>query len=172
MLRLWPTGASRDSLDECAIIIGKIMVGPDRLELSTSVLSGPRSNHLSYGPTRGIIIAFQSANDEGIDGLINDDVLGLDKIYVQAKRWDNNVGRPDIQGFVGALSGRRANKGVFITTSCFTSTARKYVDNIGEQVVLIDGELLAKLMIEYQLGVSIDSSYEIKKLDRDYFEDE
>lgn len=112
----------------------------------------------------------QLTNDEGIDGVIKEDKLGLDVIYIQAKRWDNNaVGRPDIQSFVGALDGQRANKGIFITTSRFADTATQYVKTITKKVILIDGEELANYMIDYGLGVSTFTTYELKKIDSDYF---
>lgn len=114
--------------------------------------------------------ATRLTNDEGIDGIIKEDKLGLDFIYIQAKRWDKQtVGRPDIQSFVGALDGQRANKGIFITTSKFAESAKEYVKNITKKVILIDGEQLADLMIEYGLGVSTSAVYEVKKLDNDYF---
>lgn len=112
-------------------------------------------------------------NDEGIDGVINEDKLGLDVIYLQAKHWtkDGGIGRPEIQKFVGALHGQRAKKGVFITTSYFAKTAIEYVKNIDPKVILIDGETLADLMIEYNLGISTVESYQIKKIDLDYFDE-
>jgi len=111
-------------------------------------------------------------NDEGIDGIINEDKLGLDLIYLQAKRWtkDGGIGRPEIQKFVGALHGQRAKKGVFITTSYFAKTAYDYVKTIDPKVILIDGATLANLMIENNVGTSTVESYEIKKVDLDYFE--
>ena len=114
--------------------------------------------------------ATRLTNDEGIDGIIKEDKLGLDFIYIQAKRWDTqSVGRPDIQSFVGALDGQRANKGIFITTSKFADTAAEYVKTITKKVILIDGEQLANFMIDYNLGVSTIASYELKKVDNDYF---
>lgn len=109
------------------------------------------------------------SGDEGIDGIIKEDRLGLDLIYLQAKRWENVVGRPEIQKFVGALQGKRAKKGVFITTSGYTKQAREYVENIDNRVILIDGIELAKLMIEYGLGVTTKKTYYIKQIDTDYF---
>ncbi|WP_456276526.1 restriction endonuclease [Bacillus sp. AK128] len=91
--------------------------------------------------------------DEGIDGIIKEDKLGLDTIYIQAKRWNNTIGRPDIQAFAGSLEGKRAKKGVFITTSKFSNEAKDYVRNINKKIALIDGEWLVQLMIEYGLGV-------------------
>ncbi len=116
--------------------------------------------------------AIGQSNDGGIDGIIDEDKLGLDSIYIQAKRWEGTVGRPEIQKFVGALQGNRAHKGVFITTSEFTKDAQEYVKNISNKVVLINGFTLAKLMIENDVGVSTVSIYKVKKIDSDYFVDE
>jgi len=113
-----------------------------------------------------------SGADEGIDGIINEDKLGLDVIYLQAKRWENTVGRPEIQKFVGALHGRRARKGVFLTTSSFSSDAIDYASKIDSKVVLIDGITLAQLMIDFNVGVSSSQVFEIKRVDSDYFTDE
>jgi restriction system protein len=112
------------------------------------------------------------SGDEGIDGIIKEDKLGLDMIYLQAKRWkDTTVGKPEIQKFVGALAGQKAQKGVFITTSTFSKGAREYTANLQQKVVLIDGEQLAELMIEYNLGVSVAQTYLIKRVDNDYFDE-
>lgn len=116
--------------------------------------------------------AIGKSGDEGIDGIIKEDKLGLDVIYIQAKRWQGSVGRPEIQKFVGALHGQRAKKGVFITTSSFTKDAESYVSTIDPKVVLIDGNRLVELMIDYNMGVSIVDSYEIKKMDTDFFIEE
>jgi restriction system protein len=113
--------------------------------------------------------AIGKSGDEGIDGIIKEDRLGLDVIYIQAKRWENNVAPAEIQKFVGALHGKKANKGVFITTSSFSKNTREYASNVGTNVILIDGNQLAQLMIDFNVGVSSVSSYEIKKLDNDYF---
>ena len=110
----------------------------------------------------------KDGSDEGIDGVINEDQLGLDIVYLQAKRWDNQVGRPEIQKFVGALHGKRAHKGVFLTTSTFSREARNYVLNIDPKVILIDGDHLTQLMIQFDVGVNITHTYSIKKLDIDY----
>jgi len=109
------------------------------------------------------------SGDGGIDGIIKEDRLGLDVIYIQAKRWDGNVGRPEIQQFVGALAGHKANKGVFITTSSFNQNARDYAAQVTHKVVLIDGSMLVTLMIDFGLGVSLKDTYEIKRVDSDYF---
>jgi restriction system protein len=112
------------------------------------------------------------SGDGGIDGIINEDRLGLDAVYIQAKRWEGTVGRPEIMKFVGALAGQRASKGVFISTSSYTQEAREYAAQSQYKVVLIDGERLAQLMIEYNLGVSVAAVYEIKRIDNDFFSDE
>ncbi|HAX18209.1 MAG TPA: restriction endonuclease [Actinobacteria bacterium] len=112
------------------------------------------------------------SGDGGIDGIIKEDKLGLDVIYIQAKRWENVVGRPEIQKFAGALLGQKAKKGIFITTSWFTSDALDFVRNLDSKIVLIDGEMLTELMIEFNLGVSTYKSYELKKIDSDYFVEE
>jgi len=128
---------------------------------------------MGYGGTRQDAgRAIGRSGDEGIDGVIHEDRLGLDVIYLQAKRWENVVGRPEIQKFVGALQGQRAKKGVFITTSDFTKEAVEYVRNIDNKVVLINGGLLASLMIDNNVGVSLAAIYEIKKIDSDYFLEE
>lgn len=114
----------------------------------------------------------QYSHDEGIDGVIKEDKLGLDTIYIQAKRWDKGVvGSKDIQAFVGAIEMKHASKGVFITTSSFTDAAKKCAKEVKSKIVLIDGEQLCKYMIEYNLGVSSRQVYEIKQIDRDYFEE-
>lgn len=112
------------------------------------------------------------AGDEGIDGIIKEDRLGLDVIYIQAKRWEGTVGRPEIQKFVGALHGKRAQKGVFITTGRFSDDAIDYAQNIGSKIILIDGRTLAEYMIDFNLGVSAIAKYEIKRIDSDYFSEE
>lgn len=111
------------------------------------------------------------SGDGGIDGIIKEDKLGLDVVNIQAKRWQNTVGRPEIQAFVGSLAGNRAKKGVFITTSKFTDSAKDYVSRIEQKVVLIEGDELAQLMIDHDVGVSEESRYIVKKIDLDYFED-
>ena len=116
--------------------------------------------------------AMGRSGDEGIDGIIKEDKLGLDVIYIQAKRWQGSVGRPEIQKFVGALHGQRAKKGVFITTGTFTRDAEQYVSTIDPKVVLIDGSRLVDLMIDHNMGVSTVDTYEIKKIDTDFFLEE
>jgi restriction system protein len=112
------------------------------------------------------------SGDGGIDGIIKEDRLGLDVIYIQAKRWQGSVGRPEIQKFVGALQGQRARKGVFITTSAFTADAADYASRIDTKVVLLDGNTIANLMIDFDVGVSVAASYIVKRIDSDYFEEE
>lgn len=128
---------------------------------------------MGYGGSRADAgKAIGKSGDGGIDGIIKEDKLGLDVIYIQAKRWDNNpVGRPDVMQFAGALQAQRANKGIFLTTSRFTDDARGYVSQIGSKIVLIDGDQLTTLMIEHDVGVSTVSLYPVKKIDTDYFEE-
>ncbi len=116
--------------------------------------------------------AIGRSGDGGIDGIINEDRLGLDSIYLQAKRWENPVGRPEIQKFAGALAEHRAKKGVFITTSSFTKEALASATKHDARIVLIDGERLATLMIDYGLGVTLEATYEVKRIDSDYFAEE
>lgn len=111
------------------------------------------------------------SGDEGIDGVIKEDRLGLDVIYVQAKRWASTVSRPEIQKFAGALQGKRARKGIFITSSDFSKSACEYVLAIESKIILIDGRQLVEFMIDFGVGVSSDGNYELKRLDSDYFED-
>lgn len=111
------------------------------------------------------------SNDGGIDGVINEDKLGLDRIYLQAKRYasQNTVGRPELQGFAGSLLGRGANKGVFVTTSSFTKGANDYVENLPQRIVLVDGDELTTLMIKYGVGVRMEQRFELMKADEDYY---
>ncbi|MEM7345617.1 MAG: restriction endonuclease, partial [Chloroflexota bacterium] len=126
---------------------------------------------MGYGGTRGDAgRAIGKSGDGGIDGIIKEDRLGLDVIYLQAKRWQGSVGRPEIQKFAGALQGQRARKGIFITTSYFTEQAWDYVSVIDTKIILIDGQDLAKLMIEFNVGVTPVETYYLKNLDSDYFE--
>ena len=127
---------------------------------------------MGYGGTRkdaGAVLG--RSGDEGIDGVINEDRLGLDKIYIQAKRWEGTVSRPEIQKFVGALLGKQARKGIFITTSDFSKQAIDYASAVESSVVLIDGEMLANLMIDHNVGTTVESLYEVKRIDSDYFEE-
>ena len=126
---------------------------------------------MGYGGSRKEAAAVtQKTGDEGIDGVINEDRLGLDVIYIQAKRWKANVGRPEIQSFVGALAGKKANKGIFITTSAFHENASDYAADVHNKVILIDGRRLAELMIEHSVGVAEEHAYSVKKIDSDYFD--
>lgn len=128
---------------------------------------------MGYGGPRGSSEHLGRSGDEGVDGVIREDALGLDLIYVQAKKWTNNVQRPDIQGFYGALEGKRASKGVFITTSDYSPQAREYAASVSRRLVLINGRELAELMLDHGVGVAVEHSYEVKRIDLDYFiEDE
>ena len=138
----------------------------ERLVVELLLNMGYGGSHKEAGEAIG------KAGDEGIDGIIKEDRLGLDVIYVQAKKWEAPVGRPEIQKFVGALHGKRAKKGVFITTSAFSADAHDYVDKIDPKVVLIDGSRLAGLMIDFNVGVTPSAVYETKKIDSDYFSEE
>lgn len=125
---------------------------------------------MGYGGSRkeaGQVLG--KSGDGGIDGIINEDRLGLDVIYIQAKRWEGTVGRPEIQKFVGALQGKRARKGIFLTTSTFSQEAIDYSRVVDSKIILIDGETLAKLMIENDVGMYRAQTYHIKKIDSDYF---
>ncbi|NUS38764.1 MAG: restriction endonuclease [Lysobacter sp.] len=114
--------------------------------------------------------AIGKSGDGGVDGIIKEDKLGLDAIYLQAKRWEATVGRPEIQKFAGALQGLRATKGIFITTSGYSRDALEYVQQISSKIILIDGKTLVRYMAEHNVGVSIVGRYEIKSIDSDYFE--
>jgi len=126
---------------------------------------------MGFGGTDSQVTVTQSTNDGGIDGIIDQDALGLDRVYVQAKRYatSNAVQRPELQAFVGALSGK-AERGVFFTTSRFTPGAREYAANIPTRIILIDGERLTRLMIKYGVGVQVESTYRVVKVDEDFFE--
>lgn len=128
---------------------------------------------MGYGGSREDAAAVVGgAGDEGIDGIIKEDRLGLDTIYVQAKRWNNTVGRPEIQRFAGALQGQRARKGVFITTSSFTAEALEYISNLQTTIVLIDGPQLAQLMLDHGVGVIEAGNFKVLKLNEDYFSED
>lgn len=156
--------------DLAADLLKRIKAAPpaffERLVVELLVRMGYGGSRKEAGKALG------RSGDEGIDGIINEDRLGLDTIYLQVKRWDGTVGRPEIQKFVGALHGKRARKGVFITTSGYSGEAREYVANIDPKVVLINGPELAELMIDFGLGVTTTASYEIKRVDSDYFGEE
>lgn len=127
---------------------------------------------MGYGGNRAEAArAIGRTGDGGIDGVIDEDRLGLDTIYVQAKRWDSTVGRPEIQKFAGALQGQRATKGIFITTSGFSRDAEEYAQRIGTRIVLIGGRRLAELMFEFDVGVSPKRTFVVKDIDGDYFEE-
>ena len=127
---------------------------------------------MGYGGSRADAgQAIGQSGDDGIDGIINEDRLGLDVIYLQAKRWDGTVGRPTVQAFAGSLEGQRARKGILITTSRFSQDAKEYVTRIEKKIVLIDGERLANLMIDFNIGVTEVTTYTIKKSDLDYFDE-
>lgn len=127
---------------------------------------------MSYGGRAGAAEHWGRSGDGGIDGVVRQDVLGLDRVYVLAKRYaaDHAVGRPDIQGFVGALHGQQADRGVFITTSRFSVEARSYVERIPNRIVLIDGRRLAELMILHNVGVQDESTFVLKRIDEDFFD--
>jgi restriction system protein len=128
---------------------------------------------MGYGGAHGSGAPTQLTHDGGIDGIISLDRLGLEKVYVQAKRWakNNTVGRPDVQGFSGALQGQNASKGIFITTSSFSSHAIEFARTVSDSIVLIDGDHLTTLMIEYGVGVQTERTVPVVELDRDYFDD-
>jgi restriction system protein len=127
-------------------------------------------HRMGYGTNRSDLQRVGGSGDGGIDGIISLDKLGLEKVYVQAKRWQQTVGRPEVQAFYGALAGQRAAKGVFITTSAFTAQALEFARSV-EKIVLVDGRRLADLMIEYEVGITA-RAVKIPKLDRDYFDEE
>jgi len=125
---------------------------------------------MGYGGSRAEAgTVTKASGDGGIDGVINEDRLGLDAVYVQAKRWAKTVGVEELRSFVGALSAHKAHKGVFITTSGFAKSARDYISQVGQKIVLIDGARLAELMIDYGVGVSTRETYVLKRADEDYF---
>ena len=125
---------------------------------------------MGYGGSRADAgKAIGQSGDEGIDGIIKEDRLGLDIVYLQAKKWQNPVGRPQVQAFVGSLVGKGASKGVMLTTSRFTDEAREFVRHLQQKVVLIDGKELATMMVDFNVGVTTTTSYTVKKIDLDYF---
>ena len=155
-LRLSVTGELVDMLSQ---------VSPEYFE--TIVLD--LLHKMGYGTSRSDLLRVGRSGDGGIDGVISLDRLGLEKVYVQAKRWQGSVGRPDVQAFYGALAGQRANKGVFITTSSFSQQAIEFAKSV-ERIVLVDGAKLADLMIDHEVGVTL-KSLRVPKLDADYFEE-
>nr|WP_254151066.1 restriction endonuclease [Candidatus Chloroploca mongolica] len=138
----------------------------EKLVVDLLVAMGYGGSHKDAGQAIG------RSGDGGIDGVIKEDRLGLDFIYLQAKRWEGTVGRPVVQAFAGALEEQKARRGVLITTSSFSQDAQKYVGRIEKRIVLIDGEQLAQLMIDYNVGVTEEQSYTVKKVDADYFGEE
>lgn len=137
----------------------------EKLVVDLLVKMGYGGSHKDAGTAIG------RSGDGGIDGIIKEDKLGLDAIFIQAKKWENSVGRPVVQAFAGSLEGQRAKKGILITTSHFTQDAKEYVNRIEKKIVLIDGENLAQLMIDHGIAVNEVARYEIKKIDWDYFGD-
>ena len=126
--------------------------------------------NMGYGGSqREAARAVGQSGDGGIDGIIDEDRLGLDTIYIQAKKWESSVSRPEIQKFAGALMGKKASKGIFITTSSFTKEAREYSESINPKIILIDGARLAEFMIDYDIGVTNITEYYLKRIDSDYF---
>lgn len=127
---------------------------------------------MGYGGAESRVTRLGKTGDGGVDGVIDQDALGLSRVYVQAKRYGvgNSVQRPELQGFVGALADKNASQGVFVTTSTFSAGAREYVEKIVNRIVLIDGSRLADLMIRYRVGVQVKSSYHVVEVDEDYFE--
>jgi len=138
----------------------------ENLVVDLLVAMGYGGSHKDAGKAVG------QSGDGGIDGIIKEDKLGLDVVYIQAKRWEGTVGRPVVQGFAGSLEGQRARKGVFITTSGFSQDAKDYVKQIEKKIVLIDGEQLAQHMIDFGVGVAEVSAYVVNRVDLDYFSEE
>jgi len=138
----------------------------EKLVVDLLVAMGYGGSHADAGQAIG------KSGDDGIDGIIKEDRLGLDAVYVQAKRWKGTVGRPEVQSFAGSLEGHRARKGVFITTSQFSSEAREYVNRIEKKIILIDGDQLANLSLEFGIGVEPVTTYRVQRIDSDYFEEE
>jgi len=150
-------------------VLGRVKMGSDKFfeRLVVELLL-----KMGYGGSRSDAgQAVGKSGDEGIDGIISQDRLGLEVVYLQAKKWDGTVGRPEIQKFVGALHGKRAKKGVFITTAAFSAEAVAYVERIDPKVVLIDGRRLAELMIDFDVGVTTARTYHVKRVDSDYFDE-
>lgn len=150
-------------------LLDRVMGSPpqffERLVVELLVAMGYGGSRQDAGRTIG------RSGDGGVDGVIKEDRLGLDVVYVQAKRWEGTVGRPEIQKFAGALQGQRAKKGVFITTTSLSKDAEDYAERIDNRIVLIDGEALTDLMIDFNIGVTGVDTYEIKRIDSDYFEE-
>ena len=136
----------------------------EQIVVDLSVAMGYGGSHQDAGRAIG------KSGDGGLDGIIKEDKLGLDTIFLQAKRWEGVVGRPEIQKFAGALQGQRASKGIFITTSSYSREALDYVQHIASRIILIDGPAMVRHMVDYNVGVSVAGRYEIKNIDSDYFE--
>jgi len=173
---LAPVATPDDQLDS-AIAELRQAASDDLLERLASVSPSFFENlvlevlhRMGYGASRADLVQTGGPGDGGVDGVINLDRLGLEKVYVQAKRWQQAIGRPDLQAFYGALAGQKAKKGVFITTSTFTQQARDFAKSV-EGMVLIDGSRLAGLMIEYEVGIS-SRTIRIPKVDSDYFDED
>lgn len=158
---LWQQGADEllDRVRQCSPAFF------ERLVIDLLVAMGYGGSRAEAGRSIG------RSGDGGIDGVINEDRLGLDTVYVQAKRWEATVGRPVVQNFAGSLEGVRARKGVIITTSAFSGEAKEYVTHIEKRIVLIDGATLADLMLEHNVGVTTAQTYAVKRIDLDYFEE-
>ncbi len=150
-------------------MIARILANPpdfmERVIVDLIVKMGYGGNRKDAGEAIG------RSGDEGIDGIIKEDPLGLDIIYLQAKRYEGTVGRPDVQKFAGALQGQRAKKGIFITTSAFSKEAKDFAAKIDTKIILIDGPMLGRLMFDHGIGVSVSTAYEVKRVDADYFEE-
>ena len=127
---------------------------------------------MGYGGREGAAERLGQSGDQGLDGVIRQDALGLDRVYVQAKRYaaEQAIGRPDIQGFVGALHGAQADRGIFITTSRFTAGAQDYAERVPARIVLIDAERLGELLVRHDIGVQAEETFVLKRIDEDYFE--
>ena len=172
---LSPTEAITEVIDEAhstvaGDLLARILQRPpqflERLVLKLLVSMG-------YGGLEAVTEHLGGPGDQGLDGLIRQDLLGLDVVYVQAKRYvtDRKVGRPDIQGFVGALHGAQASRGIFISTSSFSADARIYADRVNARLVLIDGPELARLMVEHNCGVKVEETFVLKEVDEDFFDE-
>lgn len=157
--------SSRLSDDLLEMILSKEPIFFERLILDLL-------NRMGYAFDDDSAIATKYSGDKGIDGIIKEDKFGFNNIYIQAKRWNGSVGRPEIQKFLGAVAGQGGTKGLFITTSFFTKDAIEFAKKqLQVKLILVDGKMLTDLMMEYNLGVSVESTYEIKRIDMDYFDD-
>jgi restriction system protein len=173
--RLSPSEAITEMVDEAhstvaGDLLARILLQPpqflERLVLKLLVSMG-------YGGPEAGSEHLGGPGDQGLDGLIRQDLLGLDVVYIQAKRYatDHKVGRPDIQGFVGALHGAQASRGIFITTNSFSAEARRYADRVNARIILIDGPRLAQLMVEHNCGVRVEETFTLKQVDEDFFDE-